>query len=259
MALKSKSGHHACSLLLECWSRRHPQGALGYIDCLPVLCWVLRSSHSAMSDSLQPHGLQLARLLRQFSIAAQISSSWQHAVIIIWFLRSGVQPRLSYSSASQSQKLSVGAVFLSPGSTGKGPISKLMWWQNSVLCGLAGQRVSVSWRLLARGCCCLVAHSCLTLCDPMDCGPPNSSVHGILQRRILEWVAVSFCYGIGRVKEDSLCGPQFLVRTQRIKLPPIFLFMWASPQNKSLNIAACFMKASKGESLQARQTKFYAI
>ena len=33
---------------------------------------------------------------------------------------------------------------------------------------------------------------CLTLCNPMDCGPPGSSVHGILQARILEWVAISF-------------------------------------------------------------------
>ena len=32
--------------------------------------------------------------------------------------------------------------------------------------------------------------SCLTLCDPMDCGLPVSSVHGILQARILEWVAM---------------------------------------------------------------------
>ena len=32
-----------------------------------------------------------------------------------------------------------------------------------------------------------VTHSCLTLCDPMDCRPPGSSVHGILQARILEW------------------------------------------------------------------------
>ena len=32
--------------------------------------------------------------------------------------------------------------------------------------------------------------SCLTLCDPMDCSPPGSSVHGILQARILEWVAM---------------------------------------------------------------------
>ena len=33
---------------------------------------------------------------------------------------------------------------------------------------------------------------CPTFCDPMDCSPPSSSVHGILQARILEWVAMSF-------------------------------------------------------------------
>ena len=37
-----------------------------------------------------------------------------------------------------------------------------------------------------------VAQSCLTLCDPMDCSLPGSSVHGIFQARILEWVAMSF-------------------------------------------------------------------
>ena len=40
-------------------------------------------------------------------------------------------------------------------------------------------------------CCCWVAQSCPTLCDPMDCSPPGSSVHGISQARILEWVAIS--------------------------------------------------------------------
>ena len=33
-------------------------------------------------------------------------------------------------------------------------------------------------------------HLCLTLCDPVDCSPPGSPVHGILQARILEWVAL---------------------------------------------------------------------
>ena len=37
--------------------------------------------------------------------------------------------------------------------------------------------------------CVLSLQSCLTLCDPMNCSPPGSSVHGILQARILEWVA----------------------------------------------------------------------
>ena len=41
----------------------------------------------------------------------------------------------------------------------------------------------------------LVAQSCLTLCDPMDGSPPGSSVHGILQARILEWVAIPFSRG----------------------------------------------------------------
>ena len=40
-----------------------------------------------------------------------------------------------------------------------------------------------------------VAQSCLTLCDPMDCSPPGSSVHGILQARILGWVAISLSRG----------------------------------------------------------------
>ena len=38
-----------------------------------------------------------------------------------------------------------------------------------------------------------VAQSCPTLCDPMDCSLPGSSVHGIFQGRILEWAAISFC------------------------------------------------------------------
>ena len=39
--------------------------------------------------------------------------------------------------------------------------------------------------------CWLVTQSCPTLCNPVDCGPPGSAVHGILQARILEWVASS--------------------------------------------------------------------
>ena len=40
-----------------------------------------------------------------------------------------------------------------------------------------------------------VAQSCPTFCDLMDCSPPGSSVHGILQAKILEWVAISFSRG----------------------------------------------------------------
>ena len=43
--------------------------------------------------------------------------------------------------------------------------------------------------------CCLVAQSSPILCDPVDCSPPGSSVHGILQAIIPEWVAISFSRG----------------------------------------------------------------
>ena len=56
------------------------------------------------------------------------------------------------------------------------------------------QKTDGSWRMTA-DCCKLewvvVAPLCLTLCDPMDCSLPGSSVHGILQARILEWAAIS--------------------------------------------------------------------
>ena len=55
-----------------------------------------------------------------------------------------------------------------------------------------------------------VAQSCPTLCDPMDCSLPGSSIRGIFQARVLEWVAVSFSKGSSqprdwtRVTEDTI-------------------------------------------------------
>ena len=47
----------------------------------------------------------------------------------------------------------------------------------------------------------LVTQSCLTLCDPMDYSLPVSSVHGILQARILEWIAISSPRGSSRPRD----------------------------------------------------------
>ena len=54
----------------------------------------------------------------------------------------------------------------------------LRWWY-----------LSKAWRTWESG---SVSRSVVSLCNPMDCSPPGSSVHGILQARILEWIAVSF-------------------------------------------------------------------
>ena len=43
---------------------------------------------------------------------------------------------------------------------------------------------------------CASAQSCLTLCDPMDCNPPDSSVHRIFWARILEQIAISYSRGL---------------------------------------------------------------
>ena len=50
---------------------------------------------------------------------------------------------------------------------------------------------------------CLLTQLCLTLCDPMDCSPPGSSVHGIFQERILEWVAMPSSRGSSQPRDRA--------------------------------------------------------
>ena len=52
--------------------------------------------------------------------------------------------------------------------------------------------------------CVLVVQLCPTLCDPMDCSPPDFSVPGILQARILEWIAIPFSRGISQTRDRTL-------------------------------------------------------
>ena len=70
--------------------------------------------------------------------------------------------------------------------------------------------------------CCLAAKSCLTLCDPMDCSPPGSSVHGISQARILGWVDSSFSRGSFWLKDRayvSCIGRWLLYHTEPPRKP----------------------------------------
>ena len=48
-----------------------------------------------------------------------------------------------------------------------------------------------------------VAQSCLTLCDPMNCSLPGSSVHGIFQAIVLEWIAISFSRGSSQPRDRT--------------------------------------------------------
>ena len=53
-----------------------------------------------------------------------------------------------------------------------------------------GQRHTTTYHWMV-----LVTYSCLSLCDPLDCSPPGSSIYRILQARILNWVSISFSRG----------------------------------------------------------------
>ena len=72
-----------------------------------------------------------------------------------------------------------------------------------------------------------VAQLCPTLCNPVDCSPPDFSVHGILQARILEWVAVSFSRGSSqprdRTQVSCIAGRRFNLWATREAFPSTFL------------------------------------
>ena len=66
-----------------------------------------------------------------------------------------------------------------------------------------------------------------TLCDPMDCSPPGSSVHGILQARILEWVAIPFSRGSSTPRDQTQvsCIADFEPPRSKSILKPFILFL----------------------------------
>ena len=65
-------------------------------------------------------------------------------------------------------------------------------------------KVKITWTCFQSSCyCCLVAQSCSSLCDPVDCTPPSSSVHGIPQAIIVKWVSISFSKGSSRPRDQT--------------------------------------------------------
>ena len=87
------------------------------------------------------------------------------------------------------------------------------WVQNQ---SGAGRNNLIYFYVLNAG-CILVVHrtlSCPTLCNPMDCSPPDSSVHGVFQAGILESVAISFSRGSSQTTRLNACLLCLLHRRQ---------------------------------------------
>ena len=71
--------------------------------------------------------------------------------------------------------------------------SSPLWWKGHLFLCLSSRRSYV----------CEVAQSCPTLCNSMDCSLPGSSIHGIFQARVLEWVAISFSRGSSLPRDQT--------------------------------------------------------
>ena len=72
-------------------------------------------------------------------------------------------------------------------------------------------------------CVCSVTRSCPTLHDPMNNSLPGSSVHGVLQARILEWISISFSRGSSQIK---LVSPALQCRFLATEQPGKSLFFF---------------------------------
>ena len=89
--------------------------------------------------------------------------------------------------------------------------------------------------LTYRCCCWLVAQSCPTLCDPTRCSLPGSSVHGVLQARTLEWVAISLSRGSSRPRDWTCisCNDRWI------------LYQWATWEARTSYTVECIFKVER--------------
>ena len=85
---------------------------------------------------------------------------------------------------------------------------------------------------------CSVAKLCLILCDPMDCSPPGSSVHGIFQARTLEWVAISSSRGSSQPKDETHVSWSSCIGRQT-------LYHWATWEAQSKEWAYAIVGAAR--------------
>ena len=88
-------------------------------------------------------------------------------------------------------------------------------------------RTSYKWNHMV---CTILCLSCLPLCNPMDCSPWDSSVHGILQARILEWVAIPFSRGSSQPKNwtqvSCIAGRFFTVWANSVWFPSFSMMIY---------------------------------
>ena len=96
---------------------------------------------------------------------------------------------------------------------------------------------------------CSVTKSCPTLCNPMDCSPPGSSIHRVSQSRIPEWVAISFSRGSSQSRgwtDVSYIGRRILYHwatraALRLSPPEIQIHCWLSVMTEHCSLGHCVL------------------
>ena len=114
--------------------------------------------------------------------------------------------------------------------------AKLWHWS----CVTSNKLIQVLWTLILvkmRMKWSEVAQLCLTLCGPVDCSLPGSSVHGVFQARVLEWVAISFSRGSSwprdRTRVSHTVGRCFyhLSHQGSCRGTPLFIYLFSLEYN----------------------------
>ena len=136
-----------------------------------------------MTDSVRPHRRRPTRLPRPWDSPGKNTGAGCHCLLQCLKVKSKREVTQSCPTLSDPMDYSL------PGSSVHGIFqARVLEWA-AMQCDPNSLHIHVFKCLCA---CVLILFSCVTLCDPMDCSPPGSSVHGILQARTLEWAAIPF-------------------------------------------------------------------
>ena len=203
----------------------------------------LMFSRSVMSNCLRPHGLQHARPLcpsptpRVCSNSCPLSwwchpTSWSSVIpfssCLQSFPASGSFPVSQFlTSGGQSIGVSASASVLPMDIQGWSPLGWTGWIsllsrELLRIFSSTSLKASVLWlsvffmvhshlSMTAGKTVYVRAQLCLTLCNSTDCSPPGSSVHGLFQTRILEWVAVSSSRGSSQPRDWTHCIDRWIL------------------------------------------------
>ena len=134
-----------------------------------------------MSNSMQPRRWQPTRLPRPWDSPGKNTGVGCHFLLQCMKVKSESEVAQSCPTLSDPMDFSL------PGSSIHGIFqARVLEWG-----AIAFSSIYIYNPIFPSFSCCLITKSCPTLCNPMDLSPPGSSVHGISQTRILEWVAIS--------------------------------------------------------------------